>query len=62
MSNFNLKSDSEDSDNEVLLPINTLYPPNEIISKKYTPDVKPGFKLMYAYLDLDPNKRNRSGR
>jgi hypothetical protein len=46
MENFS-KTESEDSDNEILLPINSIFPPNEIITKKYAPDVKPSFKLMY---------------
>lgn len=58
MSNFNIKSDSEDSDNDVLLPVNSLFPPNEIISKKYAPDVKPAFRLMYALsLFSSPDKK-----
>jgi hypothetical protein len=47
MSDSIIKTESDDYDNDVLLPISALFPPNEIISKKYTPDIKPTFRLMY---------------
>lgn len=62
MSDSIIKTDSDDNDNEVLLPISNLFPPNEIISKKYAPDVKPTFRLMYVYPHSALQKKRRKGR
>lgn len=50
-------SRTESDNEEVLLPISTLFPPNELISKKYAPDVKPAFKLMYELLIQTSRKK-----
>jgi hypothetical protein len=60
MSDSAINTESDDCDNEVLLPISSLFPPNEIISKKYAPDVKPTFRLMYLLPHAAHHKKSRS--
>ena len=52
-------SDSDITDNDVLLPIASLFPANEIITKNYAPDTKPNFKLMYDFSDAGSLRKNR---
>ena len=47
LSRADLVSESDSIDNEVLLPIASLFPANELVTKKYTLDSKPAMKLMY---------------
>lgn len=39
-------SESDSYDNEVLLPIASMFPANEIVTKQYAADTRPNMKLM----------------
>ena len=51
LENMDQMSESDSYDNEVLLPIASMFPANEIVTKQYAADTRPKIKLTYDYIN-----------